>query len=1395
MVGGMRGHIKKGTVGGRAYAAYLEKCAAGDTGFGCYLEAHSGGLRFTRCVGGRAAESRASDPAEFELALEGRDPFDGRLLKGFRDGQTRFYELPINDSKNLDVAGVLFEDVREARERAQAAGERAVMDYVAGRLQVRIREGGGRRRWVTPDEAMWFSAAHQTSREGDPELHRHLVLVNRVRVGDRWYAIDSVKLFGMYENIRSVYETTVYNDPRLVAAMACHGMSLDANGNVPELGDAADVFSKRRDMINRRLEELVEEWRGNPENRYREVRDGQGNVVGCTGYRDLGQPDEGTLGKLRQQAWADTRRAKGEWNTRVDWEAWNGELEDAGYDLRESLAGRAVPVRGDWRAVTDADVELCALNAVSGLQSMHSAWSLEQLEVACYDQVRALNVTGTREDMGALCARIGARAKGLCGTLSDDPRARVRWARNLTTGAVVECETDIRGRLAARGAEDTGALPDVRDVARRFALDAGQAGAVATVCKADPLAVVEGAAGAGKTHMLRAVKAYCDGHGYRLALVTPTRKAAQVAAGEVGAPADTLMKLLEVYGWRRDGTDPLRAWRRLEPGRTDHRGNTYRGVPDEWRMDERTMLVVDEAGMVDQDQLRALLHVADATGARLTLVGDRQQLNAVGRGGALEMAERYTGNVAVMDDVHRFADPGYAAFTLRLRGHSRENAAGLARELLDRGMVSRHVSDELTVAAIARAWADNPRTAVSTATNEQADMVNAAIQAMRLEAGQLGRRHCRGMVDGQVIHEGDRIMTRANDRDSGVANRQTFTVVAIDGRGVTVRDETRRDRRLTADYVRGHVQLGYAATTYGVQGVTARDAIFWAAPGAAGADTYVALTRGRYTNRVYLTADSEGEALETLTGVIGRDKGDRGLEAARQAVQEIIDQQPEPEPELTERQERDLAVMERWAAEDIAALNAELEDAKAMEDAVHAAEAEVEKAGERLDRAHMADREATDEWDRTATPLKDSVHAAETRLDRAETTVTTQVRERLSMDVQAVQRAFQGIQDAGDELDAWHARVRQAGTKAQEAARGYLHGASRYERVRAYRDVCNADLDRLERTGIGRVRIDSIDGMPHWTIRKADRERLVQYVTVQRDRMDAELRSMDDMSAAFRERWRLDWRDALGAGARRVVDAAVEASPTVREARERLRSAHDELRTSPTLREADAAMRAAHRSVQSSQRALEAAQAALDTLPRPGRPVEAVRAVLEEIGCRAARTMAERYAQLNRVYGDELASLKDGPDPAGSDWWGEKLIGSDTLAVAMDESSRKAVRVDVGDGGRYLEAVVFRVECDPVDGMPHPVADTVLSRRGIAALCTRQINNYGGDPEFAADRIRDIIASELGTTVDNVAVRESRIRELTATLGIDDRNWGYGVLADAGFAPGYDGLHAAGPSM
>jgi ATP-dependent exoDNAse (exonuclease V) alpha subunit len=105
-----------------------------------------------------------------------------------------------------------------------------------------------------------------------------------------------------------------------------------------------------------------------------------------------------------------------------------------------------------------------------------------------------------------------------------------------------------------------------------------------------------------------------------------------------------------------------------------------------------------------------------------------------------------------------------------------------------------------------------------------------------------------------------------------VRNRHTWTVVAVGRDGsLTVSDADRGTVTLPADYVTRHVELGWAVTGYGSQGITTDHALCVVEPGSSRAGIYVGMTRGRRHNRA-LVVDTTGIAdpQEALAAVIAR---------------------------------------------------------------------------------------------------------------------------------------------------------------------------------------------------------------------------------------------------------------------------------------------------------------------------------------------------------------------------------------------------------------------------------------------------------------------------------------------------------------------------------------------
>jgi exodeoxyribonuclease V alpha subunit len=335
-----------------------------------------------------------------------------------------------------------------------------------------------------------------------------------------------------------------------------------------------------------------------------------------------------------------------------------------------------------------------------------------------------------RELAEDLAARVVAASRPLLGR--DDVPEHVR---SLTSPLVLAVERELVARIAGRA-------------------DAGT------------ITVVEGAAGSGKTRRLAAMHARIEARRGRMLVVSPTRKAAQVAAGEVGTDTDSVARLLHQHGYRWD-SDGRSGWVAPAPG-----------AP--W-LNRRAHLVIDEAGMLDQDMARALLELADNAGAEVTLMGDRHQLPAVGRGGVLDLAARYAPDrVVELEGVRRFTDPEYADLSLRMRRG--ERAGEVFDQLVRRELVVIYGSEvERTAALAARAVRGE---LVVADTREQVAQINGLVHQVRITTGEVSGGQL--TTTGERIGVGDRIATRRNDTDlcrqPGAVDRRRISARRARGR-------------------------------------------------------------------------------------------------------------------------------------------------------------------------------------------------------------------------------------------------------------------------------------------------------------------------------------------------------------------------------------------------------------------------------------------------------------------------------------------------------------------------------------------------------------------------------------------------------------------------------------
>jgi exodeoxyribonuclease V alpha subunit len=760
----------------------------------------------------------------------------------------RFVEVTVNGPKTWSLAAALHQEISEALDAAQDRAAEQIIGWVARHATTRIGPRG--RQVQMPVERIEAAVIrHYTSRAGDPHRHLHLQVNARVFAADAWRGLHSVGMRDMIEAINGIGHAAVATDPEFRVALAAHGLTLDPEtGEIEQLAPYVGAFSARTTQIHRNIDRYEAEWR-------RE------------------HPGEGPGPRLREtwdrRAWADARPDKIVPTDGADLIArWNDELRALGY---HDPAGPAVL---DAPQVGRIDRDGAAACVISQLGAKRSAWNAADIRGTVEILLTQTNLVADPAARIELAEDITARAAERCVRLLASPDVP-EHVRPLTSQQVAVVETDLVHRLARRAEQPAKRLrlPE-RGLTR---VDLNRAAVVGVLAGDGRLVVVEGVAGAGKTTALRSAQTVLARRGRRLLVVTPTLKAAQVAAAETGADGHSAAWLIHQHGWRWDDDGH---WARRPDATPDRAARLRPG----------DLLLVDEAGMLDQDTARALLTIADEAGARVALVGDRHQLPAVGRGGVPDHALAWAHPTAVvtLEKVHRFTDPDYAALSLRMRIGN--DPAAVFDELHSRGSIVIHPSEAERTAALAEAGAVGDLVLADTC--EHVISLNAAIRDQRRSGvGPATGDSAHAMVTarGERIGLGDHVATRRNDPDLQVANRQTWTVTGIGEDGSLTLRGRGRDREIPAAYATRFVELAYATTVHGAQGETVNHAHVAIGDTTGAAAAYVAMTRGRTRNTAHFVAESLEDARQQWTDVFGRDRADLGPGHARQLAIDAID--------------------------------------------------------------------------------------------------------------------------------------------------------------------------------------------------------------------------------------------------------------------------------------------------------------------------------------------------------------------------------------------------------------------------------------------------------------------------------------------------------------------------
>ena len=357
------------------------------------------------------------------------------------------------------------------------------------------------------------------------------------------------------------------------------------------------------------------------------------------------------------------------------------------------------------------------------------------------------------------------------------------------------------------------------------------------------LSVVIGYAGTGKSAMLGVAREAWEAAGYEVRGAALSGVAAENLEAGSGIASRTIASL-------------------------EHQWDQGREL-----LTSRDVLVIDEAGMIGSRQMERVLSYANVAGAKVVLVGDPQQLQAIEAGAAFRsIAERH-GGVEITEIRRQQVDWQRDATRHLATGRT---GAALA-EYAEHGMVHAAETREAARGELIDIW-DRERSAhpnesriILTHTNDEVRELNLAARERLRASGNLAEDIVMQVERGdRNFAKGDRVMFLRNDRDLGVKNGSLGTLRSVNaGRMAVMLDDGRSIAFDTKSY--SHIDHGYAATMHKSQGVTVDRTYVLATPGMDQHSSYVALSRHRESVSLHYGKDDFADA-DKLVRTLSRER-------------------------------------------------------------------------------------------------------------------------------------------------------------------------------------------------------------------------------------------------------------------------------------------------------------------------------------------------------------------------------------------------------------------------------------------------------------------------------------------------------------------------------------------
>ena len=359
--------------------------------------------------------------------------------------------------------------------------------------------------------------------------------------------------------------------------------------------------------------------------------------------------------------------------------------------------------------------------------------------------------------------------------------------------------------------------------------------------------LVCGWAGTGKTYMLDTARDAWERSGYTVIGCAVAGKAARGLGQETHIKSDSIAKLL----WDQDN-----------PGR-------YAKFKP---LDAKTIILVDEAGMVGTSQFHRLVTEAEHAGAKLVFTGDDKQLQSIDCGGGFSGLSNRLGNRELKDIIRqRDPDDKQAVYDIAqgralkaLKGYAERGQLVLGEDKEDayRSLVSDFSKDSTPI----------EEKLILSSTNAQASDINRRVQEARKEAGELGEHSFR--IGQDEIHAGDRILFKQAAKKYSIVNGDYATVTDYHPEEDTVTVKLDGGNRVTVPLeTLDKCKLGYCVTSHSAQGATVEKIFVFSYGFMTDAQmAYVQTSRAKGQTKIYTTRDEAGPDLLDLARAMSFDR-------------------------------------------------------------------------------------------------------------------------------------------------------------------------------------------------------------------------------------------------------------------------------------------------------------------------------------------------------------------------------------------------------------------------------------------------------------------------------------------------------------------------------------------